>query len=498
VSVWREYAAGSEVKHFADFAKTHLVQSEDRWEGKPLLLEPWQRRMLGEALAYDREGWPIWRSIVFVVPRKNGKTQLLAALALYRLLTSTGRPEILLAASSDRQAGRLFDACARFVRRSEELSSLLRVRDHEGAIVREDGMGTIIRLSTDPSRLYGYSPTDVIVDELAWWTTPNLKRAFAALTSGGGARRAPQTYVITTAGEASTRHDSILGTLLDAALDAEDVERKPGLTIARIPASETLVWAYEAPTNDPHDLKAMKLANPASWITKAYLKRQAENPELTSAQVLQLHGCVWAATSSTWIAPDAWAACATKRTLEDGEQVVLAFDGSYRRDATALAACTLDGFVSVVVWERPERAPADWKVPRQEVSDAISEAMERFDVRELACDPPGWHAEIEGWREQYGNVVVDFPTNERRRMAAACDRFRVAVLEGDLSHDGDPALARHVGHTIAKETPYGTIIGKEHPDSPRKIDAAVGAVVAFERAAWHEGRSSNIPMVAFV
>jgi hypothetical protein len=40
-------------------------------------------------------------------------------------------------------------------------------------------------------------------------------------------------------------------------------------------------------------------------------------------------------------------------------------------------------------------------------------------------------------------------------------------------------LARHVGHTIAKETPYGTIIGKEHPDSPRKIDAAVAAVLAF-------------------
>jgi phage terminase large subunit-like protein len=44
---------------------------------------------LGEALAYDPRGWPVWRSIVFVVPRKNGKTQLLAALALYRLLTLT-------------------------------------------------------------------------------------------------------------------------------------------------------------------------------------------------------------------------------------------------------------------------------------------------------------------------------------------------------------------------------------------------------------------------
>jgi phage terminase large subunit-like protein len=158
---WRSYAAGSEARHFADFCREHLIQSEDRWEGKPLALEPWQRRMLGEALAYDGNGWPIWRSIVFIVPRKNGKTQLLAALALYRLLTGEGRPEILLAAASDRQAGRLFDACSRFIRRSEQLSALLRVRDHEGVIVREDGMGSIIRLSTDPNRLYGYSPTDV-------------------------------------------------------------------------------------------------------------------------------------------------------------------------------------------------------------------------------------------------------------------------------------------------------------------------------------------------
>jgi hypothetical protein len=229
---------------------------------------------------------------------------------------------------------------------------------------------------------------------------------------------------------------------------------------------KTLLWAYVAPTSDPHDLAAMKLANPASCVTKAYLRRQAENPELSDAQVLQLHGCCWAATSTTWIAPDAWASTVRgDRTLEDGETVVVGFDGSYRRDATALAACTLDGFVSVVTWEeRPERAPADWKVPaRGERRDRGGDGG--FDVIELACGPPGWHAEIEGWHEQYGSVLVDFLTNERRRMAAACDRFRVAVLEDDLNHDGDPVLARHVGHCIAKETPFGTIIGKEHPDS---------------------------------
>jgi hypothetical protein len=90
---WRDYAAGTEARHFSKFAREHLIQSEDRWEGQPLKLEPWQRRMLGEALAYDANGQPVWRSVVMIAPRKNGKTALLAAVALYRLLTDEGRPE---------------------------------------------------------------------------------------------------------------------------------------------------------------------------------------------------------------------------------------------------------------------------------------------------------------------------------------------------------------------------------------------------------------------
>jgi phage terminase large subunit-like protein len=133
-----------------------------------LKLEPWQKRFWREALKD-------WRSVVLIVGRKNGKTMMLAAYALYQLVSGSGRPEILLAAASDRQAGRLFDAAARFVRRDPGLSGILRVRDHEGVIVREDGLGAIIRLTSDPSRLYGYSPTLAICDELAFWTTPNLR-----------------------------------------------------------------------------------------------------------------------------------------------------------------------------------------------------------------------------------------------------------------------------------------------------------------------------------
>lgn len=65
---------------------------------------------------------------------------------------------------------------------------------------------------------------------------------------------------------------------------------------------------------------------------------------------------------------------------------MLGFDGSHKRDTTALAACTLDGFLSpLAVWERPDRAPVEWKVPREEVDDAMADAMKRFGVLELAA-----------------------------------------------------------------------------------------------------------------
>src|SRR5439155_12023875 len=123
---------------------------------------------------------PVWRSVVIIAPRKNGKTAMLAAFALYRLLTSDGAPEILLAASSDKQAGRLFDAVAAYIRRNPTLAALCRVRDHVGEILREDGGGKIYRLSSDPTRLHGYNPSLVVCDELAQWTTPSLLRAYAA------------------------------------------------------------------------------------------------------------------------------------------------------------------------------------------------------------------------------------------------------------------------------------------------------------------------------
>jgi hypothetical protein len=62
------------------------------------------------------------------------------------------------------------------------------------------------------------------------------------------------------------------------------------------------------------------------------------------------------------------------------------------------------------------------------------------------------------------------------------------------------ALRRPVfGHCVAKNTPYGTTISKAHPDSPPKIDAAVAAVIAYDRAMWGAANySADIPIATFI
>jgi len=177
-------------------------------------------------------------------------------------------------------------------------------------------------------------------------------------------------------------------------------------------------------------------------------------------------------------------------------------DGSYSRDSTALVGCTVEEkpFLWVeAVWERPDGAKDGWKVPRGEVHAAVRAAMGKYQVRELACDPPGWQQDIESWGDEYDTLTLMFQTNRQQLMNDACNEFYIATLEGQLRHDGDDAMARHLANAIVKASSDGRYkyISKDHPDSPRKIDLAVAAVVAHHRALHYLGQTGE-PMIAFL
>ena len=82
-------------------------------------------------------------------------------------------------------------------------------------------------------------------------------------------------------------------------------------------------------------------------------------------------------------------------------------------------------------------------------------------------------------------------------MAPATDRMYQAVMTKTLSHDGDARMAAHFAHAVAKSTAQGDLVTKDKRNSPRKIDAAVAAIVALDRAAWHHAKTNKRRVVGF-
>jgi phage terminase large subunit-like protein len=164
---------------------------------------------------------------------------------------------------------------------------------------------------------------------------------------------------------------------------------------------------------------------------------------------------------------------------------VLGFDGSYQGDCTALVAVTVAPVPHVQLvqlWET-DGAPVDVV----EVEDAIRLACSRWQVREIACDTFRWARTFQ-ILDGEGLPVVAFPQSPSR-MAPATQRCYQMVVNGLLSHDGDPRLVRHVGNAVLKEDARGVRLAKQSKSSHRRIDAAVAAVMALDRAEGLAGAS---------
>lgn len=205
-------------------------------------------------------------------------------------------------------------------------------------------------------------------------------------------------------------------------------------------------------------------------------------------------------TTDAWLSQPEWAARvdATK-VVADRDMVTLGFDGSRQRargvtDATALIGCRVsDGHLfEIKVWEQPQgEAGKTWRPPTVEVEAAVLDAFRRWNVVGFYADPALWETYIAKWEAAYGAKLRIKATRQHpiewwmtggRATATvrALEQFHSAVIDGELTHDGSFALTRHVLNARRRESRTGIQIGKEHPTSANKIDAAVAAVLAWQ------------------
>lgn len=443
--------------------------------GELLELRPWQRDLLGGLLARD----PLTRRrrhryALIGVPRKNGKTALVAGLGLYGLLLEDAGAEVYAVAGDRDQARLVFGTAKRAVELDPELSGLLRLyRD----AIEDPASGSVFRVVSSEAPLKeGLSPTLTIVDEVHV-IDRELWDVFALAM---GARRDPLMVGITTAG---ARFDSrgqpticyelwdygrrvALGELADdrfyfawwGAPDDAD-HRDPAVWAAANPGYGDIL--------DPADLAAVVGPTPEAEFRAKRLNQ-------------------WVAGGSMAFPAGAFEAVARPDPIPDGAAVVLAFDGSWTGDSSALLAATISRTPHLVVaghWERP---PDDlrWRVESDDVAAAVRAALGRWEVREIAADPAFWQSQLRDWAVS-GWPVVEWPSHSVARIVPAWAAFYAAVMERRLSHDGTPALLRHAANAVLKVDYRGARPVKESETSMRKIDLLIAAIIAYDRAVWH-------------
>jgi hypothetical protein len=121
----------------------------------------------------------------------------------------------------------------------------------------------------------------------------------------------------------------------------------------------------------------------------------------------------------------------------------------------------------------------------------VKETFEKYEVVGFYADPAKWESHVAEWEARYGSKLVAKATIQHpiewwmtggRSLytVRALEKFRSAVIDGELKHDGSSALTRHVLAARMINTRAGVQIAKEHPASDRKIDAAVAAVLAWQ------------------
>lgn len=452
----------------AAFIEGYCRMSKGEYRGQPMLLRDWQRREIIDPLfAVGPDGLRRVRTGFVGMPRKNGKSSLAAALALYGLVADNEPgAEVYSVAGDRKQAGIVFREAREMVLASPALSKRITVFQHHLECPQNGGVYHV--LSSDAKLQQGLNASFVIFDEVHVQPNDDL---WVALQFSMATRRQPLMIGITTAGFGN---DTLAWRLYDHGQRVEAGEIDD-------PSFYFRWWQPADFGADYRDPAVWAAANPALGD---FLKPEALAADLAmgESEFRRYHLNQWTTVRDAWLPHGSWAACAAPREVTRREPVILGFDGAWTEDSTAIVGATVGPKPHLWVervWEKPAGVDS-WQTPSDEVTEAMLDASKRYQVTEIAADPHQWREQISKWRRELGLPVHEWPTNSVARMVPACSEFYRAVMEQRLTHDGDPRLARHIANAVIKEDRFGRRIVKD--SSKRKIDLAVAAIIAYDRA----------------
>lgn len=404
-------------------------------------------------------------------------------------------PYIRCMATEENQTGNVYDSI-HFNLTEGPLSEAMSRRDDAGLTrILLPGGGEITPSTASGAAKDGGKETFVDFDESHLYNTPELRRMYATVTRNLRKRKlGAGTWFLETTTMFAPGQESIAELTYQLAERIREGKAKRGRLLL------DHRWGDCADLSDEELLRAAladAYGDAVDWIDLRAVMDEFLDPRAEVADSRRYFLNVQTAEADSWMAPHEWAArIDVEKVVADGEAVTLGFDGSRARargvtDATALIGCRVeDGHVfEVGVWEQPQGA-VGWQVPTVEVEAAVKTAFDRWRVVGFYADPARWETHVAAWEATYGkrlevgrreHPIEWWMTGGRAvQTVRALEQFHSAVLDGQMTHEGSSALTRHVLAAHRRASRSGIQIAKEHPDSPRKIDAAVAAVLAWQ------------------
>jgi hypothetical protein len=347
--------------------------------------------------------------------------------------------------------------------------------------------GKAVPLANSPGANDGARTTFNGYDETHRLVLPRQVEAYNTMEANLPKRplEQPWSMGITTAGEPGQR--SVAETDKD---EAEAIAR------GEVEDPELLYYHREAGPN--HDLTTMtgrleavrEASGPAiaEWSDLRGIAKQWDRKGVDRKYLERVWLNRWTQAEAQAFDVEQWWKLQRKAAIPDGAPVTLGFDGSKWKDTTGLIATDVrTGLQTLVGLWRPS---PDEPIPVDEVTASVRGAFERWSVVRLYGDPAaGWDTPMAEWAAEHGDdLVIFFYTDSRnqRKMATACRSFASAIRSGEVTHDGNPDQAAHIGAAQKRDVRMvdddGSplwVITKERHDSENKIDLAMCSVLSW-------------------
>ena len=502
----------------------NLSFSKGEWAGKKFNLLPWQWEDVISPLfgTVNDDGLRQYRTAFVEIPKKNGKSELGAAIALYMLCADgEGAPEVYGAAADREQAGLIYNAAAAMVRNSPILSKVCKILDSRKRIIYPKNNGFYQVLSAESYTKHGISPSAILFDEIH--SQPNSE-LWDVLTSGTDYARSQQlVFAMTTAGIYDK--NSIWWKLRTRAQQV-----KAG--IIEDPRFLPVLYLADPEKDDPADEELWKRVNPSlgqiftlDKIRQDY--EEAKNDPADFQNFLRFRLNIPIKSLSRFIPMDKWDACNAPIDLESlkGRPCYGGLDLASKNDLAAFVLifppvnegdpydclahfyCPEEGILKRA---RVDKVPYDiWSkqgfitatpgnvVDYDWIKKDIFEAAKIYDLREIGFD--SWNAqatatdimnELNPSGYDGGFQMVEMRQGPKTFNEPMKDLL-VKLMSGQIRHGGHPVLRWNADNLVARKDANGNF-APDKENAVDKIDGMVAMFMSWGRAMFTKGAVISI------